>query len=116
LANCFFCSLIGGNAMRKAVVLGIALAGVVMLFSGPAAATLHWGSLSKECSAKACTLHYSAILWDIPWGQDWYSTCMKTPNSQLGGRTPNSCNSIVNEWGNWLVYDPAGAKATGCAC
>ena len=102
--------------MRKSMILGLALAGIVMALLEPAAAAPRWGPLKKVCAAAKCHLAYSAILWDIPWGQSWYSTCMQTSHPTLG-RRPTFCeNNIVNMWGNWVVLDPAGAKQAGCQC
>jgi hypothetical protein len=46
-------------------------------------------------------MRYAAILWDIPWGQDWEYTCRHTPGH--GGRVPDECrNKVINEWGIWF--------------
>jgi hypothetical protein len=88
--------------MRKAMILGLALAGITLLLTEPAAA-LRWGHLEREdCFGRdGCWVWYKAILWDIPPGNDWEQTCKHTVNPQTGA-VPTLCQKGVNMWGKWL--------------
>ena len=98
--------------MRKAMIFGLALAGIALALSEPAAAGASWGPLSKSncmggVATKSCSRTYDAILWNIPWGASWEETCKRTPHPTLG--LPASCkNNGLNMWGHWLVRsDPS---------
>jgi len=100
---------------------------------------LRWGGLSDNgCAAESRGDHrFSAVLWDIPWGQDWITTCERTPGpggEPIFSRLPDYCEEgWGNVWGNWYVPDascgdkpcplgcaPAAVSCTGvllwCAC
>jgi len=76
---------------------------------------LHWGAITRSrCTHWGCwwtegegcgRATYSAILWDIPWGQSWEDTCKRTPGpagSKVAGRLPTRCvNTWFNIWGEW---------------
>lgn len=76
----------------------------------------HWGSFAKgSCRASDHKRKWSAILWDIPWGQSWEATCAKTkgaPND-IPPRVPDRCVTLLNEWGEWFLDDPTCQPATG---
>src|SRR5262245_7596296 len=90
--------------MRKAMILGLALAGITVLLIEPASA-LRWGRLEREeCyGPDGCRTAYRAILWDIPPGNDWEQTCRHTVNPQTG-RVPEGCwrYDVVHMWGHWI--------------
>ena len=94
--------------MRKAMILGLALAGTGMLLSDPAAA-LRWGMAqslqpcwSMTLSNTRCWSGYKAILWDIPWGKSWEQTCKVTPHTNPGWGLPTLCqNDGLHIWGVW---------------
>src|SRR5687768_16237526 len=69
---------------------------------------LRWGDLSNRCLG-AGWRRYSAILWDIPWGQSWESTCSVTPGAEgtpVAGQVPTRCvNTVFNIWGEWDLRD-----------
>lgn len=55
---------------------------------------------------------YSAILFDIPWGQSWEDTCAGTPADVAGQHfdRPSNCVNFgpgINEWGEFYVRDQA---------
>lgn len=70
----------------------------------------HWGGFSFGCCGPGGqgTGTYSAILWDIPWGQSWECCCRQIPGSPAGitPRTPDRCITGINMWGEWDVPDP----------
>ncbi len=70
---------------------------------------LHWGDLANTCVGTNGVRRYSAILWDIPWGQSWENTCAVTPGpagTPVEGILPTRCvNTIFNIWGEWDVPD-----------
>ena len=99
--------------MRKAMILGLALAGIALTLPEPAAAAPRWGPLSLG-NCTGCDRKYSAILWDIPWGQDWSAACRNTPHPQLG-MAKNCVNNGANMWGEWFRCE-AGGCGTWCKC
>jgi hypothetical protein len=69
-----------------------------------------WGRHGNSCSEDwNQTRIYSAILWDIPPGQDWKATCWKTPGWEppVAGRLPDRCPTSAFQWGEWDVPDPS---------
>lgn len=84
--------------------------------SGAATSTPHWGTFARgSCRASDHKRKWSAVLWDIPWGQSWETTCAKTkgsPNS-ITPRVPDRCVTLLNEWGEWFLDDPTCKPATG---
>jgi hypothetical protein len=69
-----------------------------------------WGQLKFDhCTGRHKSQH-SAILWDIPWGDDWEDCCQQVPYNRSGtfasGRTPDRCvHSGFHIWGQWDNYD-----------
>jgi hypothetical protein len=105
--------------MPKAMILGVALAGIAFALPNPAAAA-HWGDLDyTSCqytlpADPACTNCYkkaSAILWDIQ--GDWEAACRTTSHPQLG-RVPDWCATALNQWGNWWVKCGGGGGGPPC--
>ena len=94
--------------MRKAMIFGLALAGIALALPEPAAAGSRWGNLSKEncvsnsLSTNGCFRRHNAILWDIPWGQNWEAACKNTPHPNPVFGLPRYCtNNGLNMWGKW---------------
>jgi hypothetical protein len=110
--------------MRKTLILGLAVGGTVMLLSEPAAA-LRWGDpQSSPCGATlsngvktACSRIHSYILWDIPWGQSWETTCATTSGPFPEWGVPKRCIKVwpnINIRGYWeFQYDPQCGTACG---
>jgi hypothetical protein len=69
---------------------------------------LRWGNLEfGTCWRASGLMQIGAVLWDIPWGVQWESTCAATPG--YAGRRPDSCvNTGFNIKGWWNV------PCTGC--
>lgn len=69
---------------------------------------VNWGSLSAKCTGPGVG-KYSAILWNIPWGQSWEQTCASTPapaGTPVAGKLPTRCVKSwfnLNIWGEWDV-------------
>ena len=93
--------------MRKAMMLGLALVGMVALPNAAVAencAGSRWGEITPKGCAAACQREYSAILWSIPSGSSWEICCRETPSSALG--KPHHCvNRVTNIWGVWFKED-----------
>jgi hypothetical protein len=72
---------------------------------------VNWGSIQDNgCLSDASGTHrFSAILWNIPWGQSWEETCIVTPGpggTPVAGILPTRCvNTGLNIWGEWDVPD-----------
>jgi LysM domain len=91
---------------------------------------VHWGDIGTLCPnpSDGGVRLYSAILWDIPWGQSWEETCYCTPGpagTAVAGKLPTRCvNTGFNIWGEWDVSDttcpvlpcPSGCRASRVAC
>ena len=106
---------------------GGASAGAALLFAAKeAVAAPRWGDFSHGdcCPASDGRGYrtYSAILWDIPWGQSWEKTCAATPAkfTDIYGvvqyfKSPTRCeNNGFNEWGHFNVWDAACDGALRC--
>ncbi len=82
-------------------------ASLAFLAAGANAAEPHWGQITpKEC-VDSSHREWSAILWDVPKGQDWEQACKSTPGSVQGGqpRVPDRCVTKSNQWGVWIQPD-----------
>ena len=69
----------------------------------------NWGSIADNGCQSNGTHKYSAILWNIPWGQSWETACHSTPGpagTPVAGRLPTDCVTSLNEWGEWYLPDP----------
>src|SRR5215207_7404330 len=72
------------------------------------ASSAHWGDLKKDHCTEVGFRQYSAILWDIPSGQDWKQACESTPATIEGqhfsgaDRCPQSGG---HQWGEFDVRD-----------
>ena len=73
---------------------------------------VNWGSTWNNC--EGTRRKYAAVLWNIPWGQNWIDTCYATPGpSEVGGRTPDLCEEGWGHvWGNWWISDPQCCECT----
>jgi hypothetical protein len=92
--------------MRKAMMLGLALAGIVALPNAAVAEDCHgshWGEVTPKGCSNACEREYSGILWDIPWGSRWEICCRQTAHPSLG--LPHHCEHGGGIWGVWLRKD-----------
>jgi hypothetical protein len=70
---------------------------------------LHWGDFkSSGCSATGFR-QYSAVLWDIPFGQSWEQACANMPADVAGlhFEKPTRCRNDhgLNMWGEFDVPD-----------
>jgi len=77
------------------------------------ASSAHWGEFQKDYCTSFGLRQYSAILWDIPWGQSWYQACKSTPatieGQQFSGA--NRCpKRLGRQWGEFDVRDAS------CGC
>jgi hypothetical protein len=67
-----------------------------------------WGEFQKGNPVRPGFRQYSAILWDIPWGQSWEKTCEITPATIRGhyfSRPTRCVNTGTNIWGEFDVPD-----------
>jgi len=70
---------------------------------------MQWGPFkSSGCSATGFR-QYSAVLWDIPWGQSWEQACSNMPADVAGlhFEHPTRCRNDhgLNMWGEFDVPD-----------
>ncbi len=70
----------------------------------------NWGAIGDYGCTSTGIRRFSAILWNIPWGQSWEKACAATPGpagSPVAGALPTRCvNTWSNIWGEWDVSDP----------
>lgn len=86
-------------------ILACLTAGLAM---APLAHAANWGSISAGVCKSSNMRTYSAILWDIPWGQSWEDACANqsaTINGQYFSRPTRCVNTGTNMWGEWDVVD-----------
>ncbi len=72
------------------------------------AKAMHWGQPKADRCSKPGYRQHSAILWDIPGGQNWDQACYSMPNTINGHyfAKPDRCNfSGLHMWGEWDVPD-----------
>jgi len=62
----------------------IALALIILAISSPAMA-LKWGKFKNNGCVHKNLRSYSAVLWDIPWGESWEAACAKK-SATVGGQ------------------------------
>jgi hypothetical protein len=89
-------------------ILNVLFALVVTLFATDStAAEMHWGDFKKDHCTSTGTRQYSAILWDIPWGQSWDDACKAKPATVKGHTfsAPSRCKNTGNMWGEFDVPD-----------
>ncbi|MCA9682316.1 MAG: discoidin domain-containing protein [Myxococcales bacterium] len=82
----------------------------VGLASTDALAAPSWGEFKADHCIDSSHRQYSAILWDIPWGESWEVACALTPANILGYSFagPENCvNTGFNMWGEFWVEDPS---------
>lgn len=66
------------------------------------------GKFKKDHCTFIGKRQYSAILWDIPWGQSWEKTCEATPatvNGQYFSKPSRCVNTAGHMWGEFDVND-----------
>lgn len=96
------------------VVVSVSL--LLIGFVSTASAQEHWGGFSAgDCTGNGLR-QFSAILWDIPWGQSWEQACAQMPADINGHHfdAPARCVTTTNEWGQFDVPDPSCASFNGC--
>lgn len=79
------------------------------------AQAMQWGPTKEDACTKPGYRQHSAILWNIPWGQDWEQACFSHPNTIKGHyfAKPHRCkHSGTNMWGEWDVPDGRCSDAT----
>lgn len=71
------------------------------------AALATWGTFQRDMCTYMGKRQYSSILWNIPWGADWTTTCRNTSGTPVGGVTmlPSRCVQNTNMWGEFDVSD-----------
>lgn len=80
---------------------------------------INWGSIADNGCQSDGTHKYSAILWNIPWGQSWEAACASTPGpagTAVAGRLPDKCVTLLNEWGEWYLPDPHCPRTCPAGC
>lgn len=90
------------------IIINVLFALVVTLCATDSiAAGPRWGDFKKDQCTTTGTRQYSAILWDIPWGQSWEKTCDTMPATIKGHPfpKPRSCKNKGNMWGEFDVPD-----------
>ncbi len=113
--------------LRSCLKIGLAAVAACGFTSAASAQQLAWGSFKDNgCLGESGQRVYTSVLWNIPAGQDWLATCMKTggrvalrDGSQVDFPQPTTCTkSTMNEALGvaalvvglpGLVYKPAGA-------
>ena len=98
-----------------------ALVLMIAAIATPAAAAPKWGKFKHNGCVHKNLRSYSAVLWDIPWGQSWEVACAKQ-SARVGGQYfshPTVCvkASVVDAVGitaavigfPGIFYPPAGA-------
>jgi hypothetical protein len=92
--------------MRKFI-----LAAFTFLLSVPSAYAANWGEFKDDGCAKiengVAYRKYSAILWDIPWGQNWEQACHNTAGSgPTSGYDAARCPEAGgHQWGEFEIPD-----------
>lgn len=73
-----------------------------------AGSTMRWGPTKADRCTKPGHRQHSAILWDIPHGQNWNQACYSVPNTINGiyFPRPDRCVEVAwKQWGEWDVPD-----------
>ncbi len=72
---------------------------------------MHWGPFKRDHVTKPGHRQYSAILWDIPWGQSWEDCCHAMPATINGiyFRAPDRCVNTGSMWGEFDVPETPNA-------
>lgn len=90
-------------------LFGRVLTGLAVgLAVAPQALAATWGTISAGACEGDGVRTYSAILWDIPWGQSWETACANQPatiDGQYFSRPTRCVNTGTNMWGEWDVVD-----------
>src|SRR5690349_14445881 len=70
---------------------------------------LRWGDFADKGCARMGARKYSAILWDIPWGQSWEAACATMPADVAGHHFDHPTNCVNDHglamWGEFEVPD-----------
>lgn len=95
--------------------LGLLALGLLFTATNAMAEGPRWGDFKRDnCKANVTNVRqYSAILWDIPFGQSWEAACaateavVKGQNIEQKFTTPTRCkNAGGHMWGEFDVSDP----------
>ena len=98
----------------------IALALTIAAIATQATAAPRWGDFKDNGCVEKDLRSYSAVLWDIPWGQSWEVACANQPATVAGQYFPHPTvcvkSSVVDVVGitaavisfPGIVYPPAG--------
>jgi hypothetical protein len=80
-----------------------------LLLLGPTSAfAMNWGTFEADSCTSTDYRQYSAILWNIPWGQSWEQACANMPATINGYyfSHPSRCvNAGGHMWGEFDVPD-----------
>ena len=76
------------KSIRKAVLIAVFSAIAI-----PAHA-VKWGDFKDNGCVGKNLRSYSAVLWDIPWGQSWEDTCSKTSATVAGNYFPRPTQCV----------------------
>jgi len=87
-------------SLVKNSIIAFTAAVLVAGSSSPAISEVHWSSI-QHLPTGLNQAQLRAILYDIPWGQDWITTCQRTPG--LENRIPDGCNKGANVFGYWQI-------------
>lgn len=89
-------------------LLRFTLLGWMLCTASSAIAAPYWGTFQTDACTGMGLRQKSAILWGIPWGASWETTCANT-GATIDGRSyarPNRCvNTGTNMWGQFDVSD-----------
>ena len=71
-----------------------------------------WGDLGYSCAGGGSGVRrFSAILYDVPFGESWEKACANTPapaGTAVAGRPPDRCRipfPNLHVWGEWDIPD-----------
>lgn len=65
----------------------------------------YWGDFKDDGIQPNGCRQYSAILWDIPWGQSWEQTCYLTPATINGTYFPRPTRCVHDGLHMWGEFD-----------
>ena len=81
---------------------------LLFIVVAPPAHALKWGDFKKDACVGWKQRQYSAILWDIPWGQSWERACATAGATINGKRYPKPKRCVKaggHMWGEFIVAD-----------
>lgn len=93
----------------RALAIPVAVLVATPLLASEARADPYWGEFSPGDCVNDHQQIYSAVLWDIPWGQSWENACWSMDATLDGTYYPepdNCVNTALNMWGEFYVENP----------